>query len=110
MKIKILLTGASGFVGSNITNFMSNKPQFEIIPASLRGSIQPDLFKDANVVIHLAGKAHDLKKSSDDNEYFTVNTELTKKLFDFFLNSAANDFIYFSSVKAAADTVDGVLT
>ncbi|PZR07349.1 MAG: nucleoside-diphosphate-sugar epimerase, partial [Flavobacterium psychrophilum] len=58
----------------------------------------------------LAGKAHDTKNTSAAAEYFQVNTELTKKLFDIFLNSDIRDFIYFSSVKAVADTVDGILT
>src|SRR5690606_33981174 len=43
------------------------------------------------------------------DEYFKVNTELTKHVFDRFLQSDARDFIYFSSVKAVADTVDGAL-
>uniref|UniRef100_UPI0035C81247 NAD-dependent epimerase/dehydratase family protein n=1 Tax=Polaribacter sp. TaxID=1920175 RepID=UPI0035C81247 len=64
----------------------------------------------AKSFIHLAGKAHDLKKTSEDAEYFEVNTELTKTLFDQFLKSNCEVFIYMSSVKAAADVVDGVLT
>ena len=65
---------------------------------------------DSKAFIHLAGKAHDLKKTSDDAAYFEVNTELTKKLFDQFLQSDCEVFIYMSSVKAAADEVEGVLT
>ena len=39
-----------------------------------------------------------------------VNTELTKKIFDYFLKSKAKKFVFFSTAKAAADRVDGVLT
>src|SRR5690606_13373271 len=60
-------------------------------------------------IIHLAGKAHDTQNTSSPEEYFQVNTELTKQLFDKFLQSNARDFIYFSSVKAVADTVSGLL-
>lgn len=39
-----------------------------------------------------------------------MNTGLTKKIYDYFLNSDAKKFIFFSTAKAAADRVDGVLT
>src|SRR5690606_37052582 len=39
-----------------------------------------------------------------------VNRDLTIELFDLFLKSNIRDFFYFSSVKAVADTVDGMLT
>lgn len=60
-----------------------------------------------DVVIHLAGKSHDTKNSSDSQSYFDINCDLTKKVFDRFLHSAASKFIFFSSVKAVADTVPG---
>lgn len=42
--------------------------------------------------------------------YFKVNTGLTQKIFDYFLSSRATKFVFFSTAKAAADRVDGVLT
>src|SRR5690606_2341803 len=64
---------------------------------------------DANTIVHLAGKAHDTANTSADEEYFKVNRDLTIELFNLFLKSKIGDFFYFSSVKAVADTVDGVL-
>lgn len=64
-----------------------------------------------DAIIHLAGKAHDTKKQSAAQAYFDINTGLTQRIFDFFLESSAKKFIFFSSVKAAADSVIGeVLT
>jgi nucleoside-diphosphate-sugar epimerase len=102
--MSIYLTGASGFVGKNIIEFFrdSNK----IVKASRNTSIE---FEE-QVVIHLAGKAHDLKNVSSSDEYYKVNTELTKEIFDAFLISEAKVFITLSSVKAVADEVDGELT
>ena len=65
---------------------------------------------NAKSFIHLAGKAHDLKNISQDQEYFEVNTDLTKRLFNQFLNSDCEVFIFMSSVKAAADVIEGVLS
>ncbi len=60
-----------------------------------------------DAIIHLAGKAHDTKNQSVAQVYFDINTGLTQKIFDFFLESSAKKFIFFSSVKAAADSVVG---
>lgn len=62
-----------------------------------------------DMVVHLAGKAHDLKKVSDEQSYLEVNTELTKKVFDAFIKSQASIFVYVSSIKAVADSTNGQL-
>lgn len=62
---------------------------------------------DFDAIIHLAGKAHDTKNKADADIYFKVNTGLTKKIYDHYLKSDASKFIFFSSVKAAADSVEG---
>ncbi len=100
----IFLTGSTGFVGKNLIKYLDNR--FEIYNFSRDSKI---LIKNS-IVIHLAGKAHDIKNVKDTNEYYIVNTELTKKLFDAFLFSDAKVFIMLSSVKAAADTLESVLT
>lgn len=103
---KIIVTGASGFVGMNLCEHLMQKNQIESLSLRNEGFQVPN---NALAVIHLAGKAHDLKNSSDPEAYFRINTRLTEMLFDSFLQSTARDFIYFSSVKAVADTVDGIL-
>ena len=104
--MNIIITGASGFVGKNLSKFLKEKGH-HISPLSLRKAWELD--QNAEAIIHLAGKAHDTKNTSAEKEYFDINTELTKKLFDEFLKTTAQDFIYFSSVKATADTVEGFL-
>ena len=101
---KCFLTGASGFVGKSVTSFFEGD-NFQIW--NRNESFQLD---GVISVIHLAGKAHDLKNTSSSQEYYEVNTELTKKVFDAFLSSEAKVFITLSSVKAAADQVEGELT
>lgn len=104
---KIIITGASGFVGQNLSGYLSSL-KFEIHSLSLRNeNWKNDLIGDA--IIHLAGKAHDTKKTSASAEYFEINTDLTKDLFDVFLESNSQVFIYFSSVKAVADRVQDTL-
>ena len=103
MKIEILITGSNGFVGSYLKNSFKSK-------FSLKYYKRKSIIKiNSQVVIHLAGIAHDLKKTKKKSEYYLINTELTKSIFDEFLKSDAEVFIYLSSVKASADSIDGVL-
>ncbi len=102
--MSIFITGSSGFVGTSILNFFKDS----VTRVSSRGS---ETNIDASyVVLHLAGKAHDLKNTSAQDEYYQVNTELTKKVYDAYLASDAKIFITLSSVKAVADEIVGELT
>jgi len=101
---KIYVSGCSGFVGKNLIAFLNQKE----IACISRNLLENNSFKDfqgGEAIIHLAGKAHDLNKVSDPNEYYHVNYELTKKLYDSFLKSDVKKFIFISSVKAVADSV-----
>jgi len=103
----ITLTGASGFVSSHLKKYLSS---YQIESLSVRYVPDQKIKINADAIIHLAGKAHDLKNVSQPQEYYEANFELTKQLFDSFLNSEASVFIFMSSVKAVADKIDGVLT
>lgn len=105
--MKITITGASGFVGKNLIPFLE-KHNFNVTTLSVRQKWNYP--SDTEAIIHLAGKAHDTTNTSSAEEYFKVNRDITIELFNEFLKSDTRDFFYFSSVKAAADTVEGVLT
>lgn len=120
--MKILITGIHGFVGSNlVTSLKKHHTLFglDIVSPIKEGVEKTFSWKDlengelpeVDAIIHLAGKAHDTKNQSQAQVYFDINTGLTQKVYDYFLQSSAQKFIFFSSVKAAADTVPGnVLT
>lgn len=106
--MKIIITGATGFVGKNLTQYLTHKSD-KVLSLSIRND-DYQLDNTADAIIHLSGKAHDTKNTSEESDYYQINTELTKVLFDKFLQSDIKDFIFFSSVKAAADSVEGTLT
>lgn len=121
--MNILITGIHGFVGSNLVLALKGHHSLyglDIIAPEKEGVVKTFAWKDIeptsfpmqllpkfDAIIHLAGKAHDTKNQSASQVYFDINTGLTQKIFDFFLESSAKKFIFFSSVKAAADSVVG---
>ena len=121
--MNILITGIHGFVGSNLVVALKEQHSLyglDIVAPEKEGVIKTFSWKDVepasfpmqelpkfDAIIHLAGKAHDTKNQSAAQVYFDINTGLTQKIFDFFVESSARKFIFFSSVKAAADCVVG---
>ncbi|MFR7788112.1 MAG: NAD-dependent epimerase/dehydratase family protein, partial [Bacteroides uniformis] len=121
--MNILITGIHGFVGSNLVVALKERHNLyglDIVAPEKEGVVKTFSWKDIesasflmqnlprfDAIIHLAGKAHDTKNQAAAQTYFDVNTELTQRVFDYFMESSARKFVFFSSVKAAADSVVG---
>lgn len=121
--MNLLITGIHGFVGSNLVKALKANHTIyglDIVAPEKDGvektfswaDLENGSIPEVDAIIHLAGKAHDTKNKSAADIYFKINTDLTKKIFDYFIeHSTTKKFIFFSSVKAAVDKVPGeVLT
>ena len=110
--MKFLITGAYGFVGTNLCKYLAEKGHECLaldIPAAKRDGVpyasfytwdELDKLPVVDAVVHLAGKAHDLKKVASEQSYFDINVGLTEKIF---AAAKTTRFIYFSSSKADAN-------
>lgn len=123
--MKILITGVHGFVGSNLVEAL--KKEHTIYGLDIIAPIKDGIkytfswdwldkeggIPDVDAIIHLAGKAHDVKSGGKGQKdvYMKINYGLTVKIFEYFMSQPrCRKFIFFSTAKSAADRVDGILT
>lgn len=103
---KVLLTGSNGFLGKYIYDHLSKS--YEIITLSRSGaniiadlSIEQPMFSSVDMVIHCAGKAHNVPKSEiEKQEFFQVNVTGTSNLLNSLklCNKLPKSFLFISSV------------
>jgi len=116
---KILVTGATGFIGKQLTNFLASrgfnltvvvrketlffsKEISQFVVDDLSESIDwHDLLIDIDVIIHLAGKAHVIDSNDKKyiREYKKINTDATFSLANQAAKAGVRRFIYMSSAR-----------
>ncbi len=116
---QVLITGASGFVGKQFYSYLQKSGLIVrtvgrnnlcglVDYVSLDFAVDDcpnSLCTDIHTIFHLAGKAHALAEThQDEAEYFQINTEGTRKLLEAAQQAGVQKFIYFSSVKAVGDS------
>ncbi|WP_271678565.1 UDP-2-acetamido-2,6-beta-L-arabino-hexul-4-ose reductase [Thermomonas mangrovi] len=104
--MKVLVTGADGFIGRNLRVALGEREGFEVLPVT-RASSEADLAAaaaGADAVIHLAG----VNRPADPVEFATGNADFTARLCA--LLSATGRAIpvaFASSIQAARDNAYG---
>lgn len=126
---KVLVTGAGGWLGSELTERLlecgnevrafvlsSSKKLNELkkIYPSLLEIVEGDICNKSTVnrclegideVYHLAAKVHSLPKNkSDEDEFFKINTEATKQLFELCIIHKIKRVIFYSSVSVYGES------
>lgn len=96
-KKKVMVTGASGFVGRNFIEKYSNR--YDIVPISLRTTEVEEIdFTDVDCILHLAALVHQMKGAPEE-KYFEINRDLTEKLAVRAKESGVRHFVFYSTVK-----------
>jgi nucleoside-diphosphate-sugar epimerase len=126
-KMNILITGASGFLGGNLVNYLDSLKIYNLIVLNRRKQnyaeniiqyIVPNFsgkmdFKailgNVDVVIHCAGVAHKLENENGKKniQYDIINHKFTQRLTENCLTFDVKKLIFISTIKINGETTDG---
>lgn len=126
MAKRIVLTGVRGFVGTNLKEYLSAKTNFTLIGASRnKESLKNKRYAlddicsyeeiyegkhQFNAYVHLAGMVIGVKNKGEDSDFFEVNYEQTRKMFDRFVKDPlAKKFIFISTIHVVTEKPQGIL-
>lgn len=97
MKKTLMITGASGFIGSNFIR--RYRDEYNIIPMDLLKTKPEEIdWQGIDSVLHLAALVHQMKGAPEER-YYEVNTELTRKVAQSAKSGGVGHFVFYSTVK-----------
>lgn len=95
--MKLLMTGANGFVGSYFRNKYTNKYEIQTF-SFLQNDFDALHVKGVDIVLHLSALVHQMNGASDD-AYEKINVKQTLQLAHKAKEHGVNHFIFMSTVK-----------
>lgn len=106
--MKVLITGAQGFLGKNLSLHLTERKDVEVVTFTRKQQTTdlPRLLAGVDVVFHLAG----INRPQDPREFISGNADLTQSLCSSIAessNASSIQVIYTSSTQAANDTSYG---
>jgi len=105
--VKILVTGASGFVGKNLVAELKNKGYKDLLLFTRENSLEDleEFTKECEFVFHLAG----INRPENEREFMDGNFRLTTKLLDLLkVNENKSPVLITSSTQAEKDNSYGM--
>ncbi|MGU9033227.1 polysaccharide biosynthesis C-terminal domain-containing protein [Clostridium perfringens] len=104
--MKVLVTGAKGFIGKNLVSTLDREDKYEIICIDRENS-KEELEKgvlNSDFIVHLAG----INRPKNEEEFFKGNTGLTEEIIEILKKSNKNTSILItSSIQADLDNAYG---
>jgi len=121
---RIGVAGATGFIGCTLCAALETRgvyvralgrrevdgPWDTFVRTDLTQGVPADVVHGVDTIFHLAGRAHALSETGqDEDEYFDINVEGTRKLLEAAKAAGVRRFVFFSSVKAMGEGGDKCL-
>ena len=114
-----LVTGATGYIGKRLVDYLVKNKNDSIVALSksknnlqsytnlknvncdlVKSKVPDSYFEDIDVIIHLAGYAHDLSNNKNNHYYELLNVDASIKIAAQAIKHKTKKFIFISSVKA----------
>lgn len=105
--MQVLITGANGFIGSNLRMFLAERKDITIDTYTAENTEDEleEKLKHADFIVHLAG----VNRPKDTTEFISGNTDLTKLIVDLLnKNNSRAPLIFSSSIQAELDNDYGL--
>lgn len=126
MKQNVVITGVRGFVGRNLKEYLIDHSEFDLTGASRNKLALTELQDELSNIcsyneiydgtynfdayVHLAGKVISTSKKGDDGDFFKINFEQTKNIFDRFVaDKDSKKFIFISTIHVVAENPQRVI-
>lgn len=100
MTKKILITGKNSYVGNQLADWLNKEPEkYEVVKKSVRDNKWKKIdFSIFDVVVHVAGIAHQDTRVDQEDLYYKINTDLTIDLATKAKVEGVKQFIFLSSM------------
>jgi UDP-2-acetamido-2,6-beta-L-arabino-hexul-4-ose reductase len=93
--MKVLITGADGFIAKNLKVTLDKMPQIEILKFRKTDSVEKlnTLIQEVDFIFHLAG----VNRPKESNEFYEGNTNFTQVLVDMIEKNPDSIFVICTS-------------
>lgn len=96
----ILITGKNSYIGTSLKKWLVREPEkYTVDTISVRDNLWKEKdFSQYDVVVHVAGIAHQDTKADQEELYYKVNRDLTIEVATKAKNEGVKQFVYMSSM------------
>ncbi|MCV9927428.1 NAD-dependent epimerase/dehydratase family protein [Flavobacterium sp. LS1R49] len=101
--MKILIFGATGFIGENLALFFSTDNKVDVAKISDDNAILINKIEKADVIINASG----VSRSDSENDFFFYNIYHSQRIFSLINKFEDKMYIYFSSIHYSVDSIYG---
>ena len=97
--IRVLITGAGSYIGTNIARYLLEAPEgFQVRELDVRNGLDAAAFQNVDAVIHVAGIAHQKETPENAALYTKVNRDLAVEAARLAKANGVRQFMFFSSM------------
>lgn len=95
---RICITGAGSYIGTHIALHLAREERWQVAELDVSHPWDPALLRGFDVVVHVAGIAHQRETEENRAAYFAVNRDLALEVAAAAKEAGVKQFVFFSSM------------